>query len=1063
MTGYDFEHDGFFVMRTPLLPLEFLHEWGTAGDEDQLRARLREIFEIPEIREALFVASPALEEALRREGATADVAKRDRLDAGLTKYLLRMAGRCTPFGLFAGVSVGTFGPTTELRLAPRSKYRRFTRLDMGYLDMMLECLVRDTSTRNAVQYRPNSTLYVIGDRARYIEHRQRSRVRSYFLVSASMDESLTATLDLAASGDSRENLARALVQDGIEMEEALDYVDELIDGQILVPDLALAVTGGDPMIDLEEQLASHEGLDGFARTLASVRAQLQSIDRAGVGVAPERYRSVSDELSAFPCDANIDRLFQVDMAKPGETLTLDESLLEEVARVAAVLGRIFGAAPADPFEDFKKAFVERWGDRQIPLLHALDEECGVGFHASSSVASDVSPLLAGLVFGLGPGEPRIPWGPLQDFLLRRVAEGRDRPYESITITDEDLSLLPDRSALLPSAVAVMLTLLPTREESGPPSFLWHGLSGPSGGKLLGRFCHLDPELLQGLRDHLRAEELQDPERVHCEIVHLPEGRIGNVIARPLLREHEIVFLARSGAPTERQIPLSDIRVSVRTGRVVLRSVRLQREIVPRLTNAHNFSMGIGVYRFLAMLQAQGMHSGLAWNWGPFESLAYLPRVTYRNAILSPARWTAAVNEIRPADGWDRTDPLGKFLKWAEYKKLPRWVGLREGDNILPVDLDNQLSLRALLDAIEGRPQFTLTELPGLGGDGPVFGPEGRFSNEVIIPLVRRARSAVAPVENVKKGMEKVGFENGPIRFLPGSEWLFVRISTAPEFADALLVNSLGPIIESLRRDHVANEWFFIRYSDPDFQIRLRIRGNPTALLSEALPRLHSVTSILVDRGLVTKVLYDTYDREMQRYGGPDGIEICESIFGIDSDATLELIALTPGDEGAVARWQLTLCGIDALLRDAGLDLEKRYSFADRMAGSYAREFNLLGSAKRPIQEKFRAERSALFKLLEDSKHGTSSLELGIEILRRRSTRLAPEFAELSKRDEGGNLSTPLSEILSSLIHMHTNRMMPTSARAHEAILYRFLSNLYDSKLARAGRLKRDRQGMAAPE
>jgi thiopeptide-type bacteriocin biosynthesis protein len=1052
MSETGFTHSGFFALRTPLLPLEFLRGWGGTDDEERLRARLHEIFEAPDIRDALFIASPAIEEALRRDANTKDLDKRNRLEAGLTKYLMRMAGRCTPFGLFAGVSTGTIAPKTVLCLGPRSGYRRFTRIDMGYLSMLVDGLMRDPTVRNAVRFRPNSTLYVTGDRARYVEHRPGQRARSYFLVSADLDEGLKAVLDLAASGSTREDLAQALTRDGIEPEEALAYVDELIDGQVLEPDLAPAVTGGDPMADLEGQLSAHPGLEGFAGTLAGVRARLQAIDAEGIGAAPERYRDVATEVKAFPADANIDRLFQVDMAKPAETLTLSESLLEEVGLVAALLGRMFGGTQGDPFEDFKRAFTERWSEREIPLLEALDEECGVGFRAARSIASETSPLLAGIVFPSGQGETRIAWGVAQDFLLRRLTEGRPDPSAPLVLTEEDLARFPARPVSLPSAFSVMLTLLAPPVESETPRLLWLGLAGPSGGRMLGRFCHTDPDLLRGVRDHLRAEEALDPDRLYCEIVHLPEGRIGNVIARPILREHEIVFLARAGAPEERRIPLSDLRVSVRGGRVILRSKRLGREIVPRLTNAHNFSMGIGVYRFLAMLQGQGALMGLSWQWGPFESLPFLPRVTYRNVILSPARWTAATREARGEEKEGEADPLQKCREWANRLKLPRWVGLREGDNVLPVDRENPLSLRAFLDAIDGRPQFTLTELPWLEGAGLVTGPEGTYANEVIIPLVQRAP---VPAEQPRAGRpeaRQTPLEGAITQFLPGSEWLFARFNTAPGFADSVLVDSVGPVVESLRRDRVAEDWFFIRYSDPEFHLRLRIRGAPAALVTEALPRLHAIAGDLLARGLVTKVLYDTYDRELSRYGGPNGIELCERIFGIDSDTVLELVASTLGDEGAVARWQLTLCGIDSLLRDAGLDLEQRYFFADRMAGVYGREFNLEGFARHPIQDKFRKERRSLFELLE-----------GLEMLRRRSERLAPALAELKERSERGDLAVSFTDILGSLIHMHANRMLPTAARAQEAVLYRFLENLYDSQLARAGKKKKDRRDATASE
>lgn len=1059
MTARTFSHSGFFALRTPLLPLEFLQTWGrvepSEGPENDecLRAKLRGLFDSADLRDALFVASPAVEEALRRDGDTKDVDKRDRLDASLTKYLMRMAGRCTPFGLFAGVSVGTFSDRTELRLAPKSRYRRCTRIDMGYLAMLVDGLMKDPRVRHVVRYRPNSTLYVTAGRARYVEHRPGKRARSYFLVSADLDESLREVLERSADGVTFEALASALARDGITIEEARTYVDELIQGQVLEPDLAPAVTAGDPMADLERQLLGFPDVREVQETLATVRTRLTAMDEGGIGAEPRAYREIAQLVKALPADSNIDRLFQVDMAKPVEMLTLSESILEEIARAASALERLFGGTPHDPFESFKKTFTERYAEREVPLLEALDDECGVGFGSGRSIQSETAPLLAGLVFPSVPAEQRIPWGELQNFLLRRLTEPRD-PTEPIRLKEEDLGRFQPRSQPLPNAFSVMLSLLAPGED-GAPRFLWQGLAGPSGARLLGRFCHTDPDLLRGVREHLHEEEALDPERLYCEIVHLPEGRTGNVIARPPLRDHEIVFLARPGAEDDHRIPLSDLMLSIRAGRIVLRSRLRGREVVPRLTNAHNFSLGIGVYRFLAMLQSQGGQSGLGWNWGPFESLPALPRVEYGNVILAPARWHVSASDVRDGKKESIADQARRFQEWADERRLPRWLGLREGDNVLPVDRENLFSIRAMLDAVDRRPSFELMELPWIGEKGIVEGPEGTFANEIVIPLVRAASAK----EESSRGAPAVPIrqsQSAPSLFLPGSEWLFSRWNTAPGYGDAVLVEALAPLVRQIRSEGIADGWFFIRYADPDFHIRLRLRGDPAALAGDALPRLRATGEDLLRRGLITKVTYETYDREVNRYGGFHGIELCEAIFGADSDAALELVASTLGDEGAVARWRLTLCGMDRLMCDAGLDLQHRYFFAQARADNYMREFRLQGSARHPIQDKLRAERKALLPLLNGSGDALSDLAPGLEILERRSRKIAPLLAELKRRDDAGELTNSFEDILTSLIHMHANRVLATSARAQEAVLYRFLENLYDSQLARAGKKKRDR-------
>ena len=151
---------------------------------------------------------------------------------------------------------------------------------------------------------------------------------------------------------------------------------------------------------------------------------------------------------------------------------------------------------------------------------------------------------------------------------------------------------------------------------------------------------------QLVRAHLAAEEAVHPERVYAEVVHLPEGRVGNILCRPVLRGYEIPYLGRSGAPADRQLPLSDLLVSVQGERIVLRSRRLGCEIIPRLTTAHNhIGRGLGVYRFLCALQYQQVNPGIMWDWGPLGQAPFLPRVVSGRVILSRARWNLGDSEL----------------------------------------------------------------------------------------------------------------------------------------------------------------------------------------------------------------------------------------------------------------------------------------------------------------------------------------------------------------------------------------------------------------------------------
>lgn len=59
-------------------------------------------------------------------------------------------------------------------------------------------------------------------------------------------------------------------------------------------------------------------------------------------------------------------------------------------------------------------------------------------------------------------------------------------------------------------------------------------------------------------------------------------------------------------------------------------------------------------------------------------------------------------------------------------------------------------------------------------------------------------------------------------FIPGSEWIYFKLYTGTKTADAILKNELYVYVNEMLSNDIADKWFFIRYTDPDFHIRLRL-------------------------------------------------------------------------------------------------------------------------------------------------------------------------------------------------------------------------------------------------
>lgn len=91
--------------------------------------------------------------------------------------------------------------------------------------------------------------------------------------------------------------------------------------------------------------------------------------------------------------------------------------------------------------------------------------------------------------------------------------------------------------------------------------------------------------------------------------------------------------------------------------------------------------------------------------------SFLPRVEYKNIILSKAQW-----EIRKEDTevlLQHMDNDNRFLSamkdWCEIKKIPQWVQWAYGDNTLVLNLGNYDLAKLLVDTVQVKESIVIEE------------------------------------------------------------------------------------------------------------------------------------------------------------------------------------------------------------------------------------------------------------------------------------------------------------------------------------------------------------------
>ncbi len=577
---------------------------------------------------------------------------------------------------------------------------------------------------------------------RYIEYKYVNSRRHHHIIAVDDSEYLSGLLQKAAEGALLKDLTETLVDDKITYEEAEGFVEALVDSQLLISALEPSVSGPEFLEQIKEVLEKLEGTKNVLDILNKADTQIKELDR-NMGNPPESYLALSEFLKQLGTEFELKYLFQTDMVLETEKNILDKTMVNTVKKGLCFLNKITLPPKETLLDQFKTTFYERFEEREVPLSMALDVEIGIGYKQDQG-AGDVSPLVDDLVL---PGrKPKheiseVRWSPIHSILQQKLTQALAREEYCIALKDDDFKDFEENWEDLPDTVSTMIEIV---EEDGKVNIKLGGFGGSSAANLLGRFCHGDEKLDRHTRKIIDIETRANDGKVLAEIVHLPESRVGNILMRPAFRHYEIPYLAKSVLPGEGQLPLKDLRVSVEHGRrVKLRSGRLDKEVVPHLTNAHNYAANsLPIYHFLCDMQTQGLRSGVGLNLGPFaDEYPFIPRITYQNLILSEATWNLASEDVEPLmEMVDKDQKLDAAVEaFMRKRKIPRYVMLKDGDNELLVNFKNFTSVKMLLDTVKKRQRFKLTEFffakEGIVKDGK----NAYYANQIILSFYNSQR------------------------------------------------------------------------------------------------------------------------------------------------------------------------------------------------------------------------------------------------------------------------------------------------------------------------------------
>lgn len=982
------QHINHFAFRTPLLSRDWLLKLFRDYDKT-----IKELLDNKSFLHSVALASSSLSEGINKWKESNKEADYLAIRDSLALYIKRASSRCTPFAGFAGISAGQITQNAT-SLESQRKSQNYYELDSLLSFQTFEVLKKDKTFVKNSDLIVNGTVLEQEQSLRYIERQWTKSGIKYELSSVSSSALLPIIVEFCQQATSFEKVI-SFILEKLEAETSAveDFIYKLVQENVLTVVDTLTVTG-EPLALQIEALAKRASPQLQEQILKTMRVFKESDFEGDLQQAKQKLKSHIEQYLDNVSDEN---LLLVNQLHTYENLTINTNFIDKhQTSITKLVNYLKG--DNEYFKEFRKKYQELYEGSFVPLLLVMDEEFGVPFGKDGFIRSELMQSLAFRGKESSNGL-EMKFTNFEKLILEHIEHGIDQ--RKITISNSFIKKNTQQAFAGKEIdeVAVMSKLV-----EGGKMWLKTFASLPAT-KTISRFAHLSPELHNICQESANLVEQANDSVIYAELCFLPEGRYGNVSARPSFHEYEIPLLA--GSTSAKQLKLNDLYLGVVNDELCLFSKSLGKQVIPRLSHSHNFFFkSLKLYKFLGFMQyLAGSPPSLDIN-NLARFYSYVPRVEFEKVILSPSTWFIDKAEIQGIDESLESfpDDVNRFIN--KYKLNERVLtGLN--DNKIPFDLTNAESFKLLKRQVSrlNSQKIVLQEF--------IQSESSEFEHEIVLPLHKRAKNNALKTANQAGPIDLVENIGGQKQGI-FEDCLSFKLFGGIKSLDTLLTSTLTHFLNALEQNNIIKRWFFIRYNVPDWHLRVRIFPNDRALTMKNL-------EVLFNNVTVKKLELADYVREYGRYGGEKMFEVVEEVFCKDSVEIIKSIEahnVTPE-----YRWRLALKSVNEILNQVfGSEVELKQSFIKEVRDRMSIQYSNISAVRKQIGKFTRGVN--LVEIMEQYHFDAGGYK---------------NVARIWEQEVSS--CTTWHSVLASIIHMHVNRVVLENGIQIEYAIYDMLFRL----------------------
>ena len=849
------------IFRIPLCSYENLKS-AFALTEEELEKQIIDLCNNSFFMEAIFVASPSLFEDLcrLRDGQIISEKKKNEIYLSSYQYFYRMCSRTTPFGLFAAIA-NNIENTTPKKIIKKTllldyewSWRFSKKIEAEHLEVL--CF-----QRNGMCYETDTNYYV-----------------PYSICNDDRSVEKTELTDAILKA-CKQSINYFKLQNEICEQQKLttivqfnNMIHRLLKAGIIISNLTPNPHQRDYMGFVLKTLGKNFSQSKQGLIIQEIRENIQLYENNQSTDPIITLSKITSELSKL-LFAN--RYIQVDATlENGIHYPISQENREKICEAVNLIFDFFSKVKVSHsiYNTYKDLFMNKYGDyRTVPILEMLDPYIGIGVPSTYKTYKKKT-----------KGEKEY----LPQYNRKLVRYVYTRIQKAIQ--EKTTVKIDEEFFCFLSSISKAKTKFPQKIFSG--IFCSHDKLGnqkfelnmdllPTNGELLPFQRIMDFHQMYSMKNNKRVNG-NDDTPIICQLQYIPQRiKWTNVMREPLTEQRHIRGYLWDDTPQE-NINFNDLYVGLENNRFFLFDNKTKERVNVISKNMYSYYNDSDVIRFIKEVNEDNTVQVKSDLFEKYFSLhVYLPEFTYKNITIVPETWCFCENDLLfPIhDFQDFKDWIKQIITQYE---IPEIIYYRIGDFGYFINPKHDLSCKMLFKNWK-KYHFLTFQKYCFSPEETLFSNNETYRVEMIMSFICNNPEIISDSfsNNILHD-----YKNEQRYCAPGTDWIFVKLYGVND-ENNLIERTIVPWCNQQVKNGYAKKFYFVRYKEEDYQIRVRIQQtNSQKVFLPMIDWLKSLIGVSFQRFEIS-----TYEKELERYGGEVGTEFAETVFYYDSLISSKLI------------------------------------------------------------------------------------------------------------------------------------------------------------------------------